>query len=320
MNRMLDEGMHAVADPRHWEESFYFNWSDRAADAFGFARISYNRERGHADAVVLTMRDGKPELLYPAVRQRVSGDVAFGEPLTVRGLTLTMEEPYARWKIELRGADQVDLQWTAFTGVADVRDSPLTVPDDIEFDHYEQSGSVTGSITVRGRTYAIDGFGHRDHSWGWRDWSTITGWDWIAGQAGDRFAFNMTEIQFRGERHLVGFVHANDQTQLVERAEYEYRMDTKDASRPVGAIVVLTTVTGEQAKVILAAEAQFPLVKAGLFLQETKASFSAEFRGESFEGNGVIEHTFHVGTVGTARRAPVLARMLARTSPWRVLR
>ena len=45
--------------------------------------------------------------------------------------------------------------------------------------HYEQPGSVAGTIEVAGRRHALAGAGMRDHSWGVRDWQAVPYWLWF---------------------------------------------------------------------------------------------------------------------------------------------
>ncbi len=45
--------------------------------------------------------------------------------------------------------------------------------------HYEQPGSVAGTITVGGRRHGLAGAGLRDHSWGVRDWQAVPYWRWF---------------------------------------------------------------------------------------------------------------------------------------------
>ena len=44
---------------------------------------------------------------------------------------------------------------------------------------YEIPCLVTGTVTIEGETFAVDGQGQRDHSWGVRDWWAF-GWCWCS--------------------------------------------------------------------------------------------------------------------------------------------
>ena len=51
-------------------------------------------------------------------------------------------------------------------------------------DRIEQSGRARGSLKLGARTIGFDTTGHRDHSWGTRDWHAAQHWKWVQAQAG----------------------------------------------------------------------------------------------------------------------------------------
>ncbi|MGE9807244.1 hypothetical protein [Janibacter sp. G1551] len=113
---VADEHLHPTQPLPHWQESFYFNWTDLQAGAFGLTRIGYRLDSGEADAVVITMRGGKRELVYAAQNQTVPttpGEFDTSRGLKVDRLTYTCEEPLKRWRLVLEGRDSFDLSWTA---------------------------------------------------------------------------------------------------------------------------------------------------------------------------------------------------------------
>jgi hypothetical protein len=79
-------------------------------------------------------------------------------------------------------------------------------PDFLADDRFEQSGRVTGSLTIGDRTVSFDTTAHRDHSWGTRDWDTIQDWKWISAQAQDGVTFNAMLLHARGENWNCGYI------------------------------------------------------------------------------------------------------------------
>ncbi len=57
--------------------------------------------------------------------------------------------------------------------------------------------------------------------------------------------------------------------------------------------------------------AQVPLIKTGLFLQETHARFETELDGVHRAGVGVMEHAWHADRRQSLQRLPDLAPVLA---------
>jgi hypothetical protein len=74
-------------------------------------------------------------------------------------------------------------------------------------DRFEQSCRVTGHLRVAGREVQIDGYGHRDHSWGARDWRALQHWKWINAAAGDDLSLHAWVSFALGERQVNGYVN-----------------------------------------------------------------------------------------------------------------
>jgi hypothetical protein len=73
-------------------------------------------------------------------------------------------------------------------------------------DRTEQGGHVTGSLTVDGTTHVLDGYAHRDHSWGMRDWGGATHWKWWNVLTPGGTAIHAMELQYFGKTTLHGYV------------------------------------------------------------------------------------------------------------------
>ena len=56
----------------------------------------------------------------------------------------------------------------------------------VSSEHYEQVMRVSGSIKIGNREISFAGSGHRDHSWGLRDWAAPRLWTWLTCQFGRR--------------------------------------------------------------------------------------------------------------------------------------
>lgn len=82
----------------------------------------------------------------------------------------------------------------------------LALPSMMGAHHYEQSGTVRGTVTIDGKQSQIDGLGQRDHSWGVRDMRAPSSWRWLSCQFGDALSFNATQVDVLGMRVQSGFV------------------------------------------------------------------------------------------------------------------
>ena len=70
----------------------------------------------------------------------------------------------------------------------------------------EQSGRAHGSLTLRGKTIQFDTTGHRDHSWGARDWTAMQNYRWFQGQVGPDTAVHFWHLTALGQTALMGYV------------------------------------------------------------------------------------------------------------------
>ena len=301
-----DEQLHTPGSGRAWQESYYFNWSDPVHDTFGLARIGLRPNEGRADALILTIRAGKPEFLYPAVGLRCPEWSSIDPRRGVRigGLTFTVEEPLRRHRLTLD--DRMDLVFEAINEPWDYHgssgesfDSPMAAH------HFEQFGRVRGFTRFHRRFQAIDGFGERDKSWGERDWGRIEGWNWLTAQLGDDLAFNVLDVFDGRRRHLAGYVFDGR-----NHAVRDYTVDWTWGARahvPAAARIHIEH-EGGVLDLSATAEGRFPLYKGRTWIEEVKARFVA---GERV-GHGVLEHVHRPSLAHAARHMPEILHGLSK--------
>jgi len=301
-----DEELHLPGESPHWQESFYFNWSDPDRGEFGLTRIGLNHASGTADAVLITLRDGKPEFVYAEVGVPFTQDPldhSVGDGLTIGRLTYTQLAPLERWQVTLTGADSLELEWTAYTPVVDFHQGFLGDAERAQ-EHFEQSGRVTGRVSLAGVTRTVDGLGQRDKSWGVRDWNGLTGWDWIAGQFDETLSFNATRTQVGGRQEPVGFVFDNGEVEQVTDVQIAYEWATEH--QPDTARIDVVVASGRTYTFRAKGYGRVPLLKNGLFIEETPCTFEADVDGVTRTGVGVLEHAYHVSNLGVLKRLPRL--------------
>ncbi|MBC2637620.1 MULTISPECIES: hypothetical protein [unclassified Rhodococcus (in: high G+C Gram-positive bacteria)] len=84
-------------------------------------------------------------------------------------------------------ADDLAVHFT-FEGIHpafDYGSNAVSTPSYLADNRYEQTGRIVGTLVWRGKTYEFDGPGHRDQSWGTRDWDAIHHYKWIAASGDD---------------------------------------------------------------------------------------------------------------------------------------
>ena len=116
--------------------------------------------------------------------------------------------------------------------------------------HYEQGMRATGTLTLKkkGETLKINCLGHRDHSWGSRDWVSIDRWNWISAQFEDK-TINIARIEVLGKIIQTGFISTKDGNTRIK--EVNVTTKTKeDGKTPVSSTFVLTDENGNKTTII----------------------------------------------------------------------
>lgn len=183
-----DELMHPVGDDPAWSESYYFNFVDPKSGAAMFTRMGFRPRNGWADALHVVYLGGD-RVAFTYGRRDIGMDLtAYDGDLKVGGLTISCAGPFKQWTLAYDGPAQ-DIEDAAILLTRSKTRpegwfTPRTLKMDVTFDaltephfaargvagHFEQSGHVTGSLTLGDETKSFEGYGVRDKSWGPRNW------------------------------------------------------------------------------------------------------------------------------------------------------
>lgn len=91
-------------------------------------------------------------------------------------------------------------------------------------DRFEQGGRVKGTVRIDGDTITLDGFAHRDHSWGARAWAGTLHYKWLNFLADDA-AVHVMDLQSFGRSHVRGYVHRDGALAEIVHATFDYDLD-----------------------------------------------------------------------------------------------
>ena len=102
----------------------------------------------------------------------------------------TGDEAGPRFRFETE-AVELDLRYTDLYPLTDFMPrGSAALTEEFAPHHYESSSRVVGTARVGDATYDIDGFGHRDHSWGVRRWDdALAVHRWVCGVIEPDLAF-----------------------------------------------------------------------------------------------------------------------------------
>lgn len=290
-----DERLHAVEDPsEHWSDSLYFNAWDPATGTFLMTRIAVLANAGRVTAGMVVWCDGTPTYAFG----RELGEIppTDWDVMAVDGLTYRMLECRQAWAVQLADGDhQAHLEWHGLGEAVSYDGHPAgPLPRDVAWGHYEQTCRVTGDLVLGGQRTRFDGFGQRDHSWGFRHWAGLHQWHWVTGFFPDGRGFNVFEVQRHdGTTTTNGYVLGRAASQYVVGADRELvRADDGGASsyRLTMALAdgEVCTVTGERGGLSIPVR---PADEQPVVVHETPVRLTFEGAGgDTIEGFGIYEH------------------------------
>lgn len=290
-----DERLHPVEDPSaHWSDSLYFNAWDPGTDTFLMTRIAVLANAGRVTAGMVVWRNGLPAYAFSHDLDEIPP--TDWDVMAVGGLTYRMVASGQTWAVQLDDGDrQAHLEWHGLGPTVSYDAHPSgPLPRAVAWGHYEQTCRVRGDLVVGGERIRFDGFGQRDHSWGFRHWAGLHQWHWVTGYFLDGRGFNLFEVHCHdGTVTTNGFVQGAEGTRYIHHAARElHRGDDGGAERYDLALTLgdgeVLTVTAERAAMsipVRPAEDQPVVVhESPMRLRVTGPD------GTSTEGYGIYEH------------------------------
>lgn len=261
-----DEYMHVPEPVANYNESMYFNAFDTAQGLGAWLRLGNRPNEGHAEmSCCVYLPDGRVGFMHQ--RPRIEGNAA----LDAGGLRFEVVEPFHRLSVAYQGEllllddpramanprdafrryprrdASIALDYSAASpmhGGELVRLDGRTLdldPDQAVFrGHTEQQMTVRGRIEVDGQSFAVDGVGFRDKSWGPRHWHSFYWYKWLPASFGPDFGVLLALMGRRGDSPAVtGHVFEGDELHPLRDTSIETQWD--DKHYPVALTVNLRT-------------------------------------------------------------------------------
>lgn len=189
------EAAHEPGPEDTWQESVVVAWHDNTAGIGGYHRIGHEVHRGLANRWTgiigsdgLRYRNNHDDLTLTDADRSADSLSAGTQTLVVRGpaVALTVDDPECALALDLEDFYEP----CALFGHAGADVTAGTISN-----HFEGSGRVTGTLRWDGQTVDIDGFFHRDHSWGPRDWNMVSVHRWFAGTVGPDLSWALSVMR-----------------------------------------------------------------------------------------------------------------------------
>lgn len=119
----------------------------------------------------------------------------------------------------------VDFAFEAFHPPYSYGADPRGCPAYCATDRVEQAGSVKGTLRIGDKEIAFEGTGHRDHSWGTRDWIPFQQYEWFVGQSGTETSVHFWRFNALGKEHIRGYVFKGGLMSRVETVKVDVSYD-----------------------------------------------------------------------------------------------
>lgn len=198
----------------------YFNVFDHASKVGGWFRLGNRPNEGYAEmSVCVYLPGGRVGFMF--ARPKISGNAE----MNAGGLKIEVIEPFKKLRLTYDGkVCLLDRPFEMAEPSSAFRNNPQ-VPCKIELDyegvspmyggetvredgqphhidpeksfakaHYEQHVAARGRLIVGDETFAIDGYGLRDKSWGPRFWSAINWYRWCPVNFGRDFGMMLSVV------------------------------------------------------------------------------------------------------------------------------
>lgn len=232
----IHDGRHRLRADAHARESLVFmlQFPEHELAAFVYTWVNGENRAGAAFCVYGPAVGATPVFeLVDGIA--VGADQGFDD-WRVGGVRVRHGAPLQSAQVSVEGKDaSVDFRFEAMHPAYNYGAHAGGCPAWMADDRFEQSGTVRGVLRLGEREIAFEGFGHRDHSWGTRDWGIAQHWKWLEAQAGPDLAVHVFEYNALGNTQLLGYVLRDGEIAQVTGAEISFEHDARLAHTAVHA-------------------------------------------------------------------------------------
>jgi hypothetical protein len=224
-----DDLVHPTDGNPLWQDSHWFMWRDANRGVSGLHRFGLHPQMGTATFWCGVMTDDGRRYRNQGWRIPMPEQpgaafvVTAGQRLEFtddddpagQGVRILVDEPDC--KVDLRYRNHFPMVRYLDDGRVPTAGAP---------DHYEASGSVTGTVRLGEDESVIDAVAFRDRSWGARDYAVALSHRWVAGTFGPDLSFSATAVAARDGSYFTdaiviegGAVHRAETVDIVVHLE-----------------------------------------------------------------------------------------------------
>jgi hypothetical protein len=279
-----DDLLHDIAGRQNGRESLFYVLPVPHERLLALAYVFKDESTGRFGRIVALADGVSPEPLF----LDMAGDLELeGDDLddfVVGGLHVRQPEPLQVAELSFLSADGFGLECRLEGTHAPFswHDGPEGCPPWAADDRYEQSVRTRGTLTLPGRTVDCDSAGHRDHSWGTRDWRPLQHWKWINATAIDEDISLHGWISYAlGDRQINGYVSRGGVVSPIVAAEARAQLD--DTFMHTSVSGTFTTADGRRLPLEATSVAGLPIPARHMQMNEIACS-------ATLDGHAAIAH------------------------------
>jgi hypothetical protein len=205
-------------------------------EQIGFQAYLYLTGAGKAGFNVCVWGAEEKPLVLDLVQGAVADDADLGN-FSFEGLRLTQPDPHhsALLRYESKKV-KLELSYTALHDPFSYRQNPDGIPPWFAINRIEQTGWIKGFLEFGGRRIEWDRIGHRDHSWGVRNWGAPQHWKWFVAYTRDgRRIVNGWIWIARGEWGFGGYVVCDGELLAISHIKHHAEYDADMSQRRLNA-------------------------------------------------------------------------------------
>jgi hypothetical protein len=210
-----DEAPHAPAEPPDpaFIDALTFAFGDPRAELYGLARLAIGAEGASGMAIIYEGHEPVAGGRQVGVPLEADDGAPTWESASAAGVRTTVETPLEAWTVSYAAQDGAgfELRFEATSAPAEI-DADSAAARAAGMHGYEQTASVSGSVTHGGRTVKLSCLGQRGHLWGAPQLERIELARTLSAWLGADRALALTAVRpARAKQHqldeaLVGFV------------------------------------------------------------------------------------------------------------------
>lgn len=233
-----DHLRHAPDHTGRMRDSLFWQTTSRE-HRYGFQAYLYLTAAGQAGFNVVLWGEEQKPIAADFIEGNIPADMDL-DALSLAGLRLSKKGFGEPIQLDYESSRiRASFTFTGLHAPFSYHDNPDGLPAWFALNRYEQSGRIKGFIEAKGRRIELDQMGHRDHSWGNRNWGMPQHWKWFVAYTADGSRMMNGWIWIaRGSWGCAGYVVRNGQLAPIRSIRQSADYDPDMSQRRLRAEIV----------------------------------------------------------------------------------